>query len=114
MTLDPTQLPDDITALKAMLIATAKRAHDAETRASTLDAEIENLKLTIAKLQHDKFGTSSERARLLDQLELQLAELEEQVSQNAAADEIAALPAAPSGEQVTADKPPRRRSERLS
>jgi hypothetical protein len=58
MTLDPTQLPDDITALKAMLIATAKRAHDAETRASTLDAEIENLKLTIAKPRHDKFGSS--------------------------------------------------------
>lgn len=52
------------------------------------------------------------RARLLDQLELQLAELEEQVSQNAAADEIAALPAASNGEQVTADKPPRRRPAR--
>ena len=54
------------------------------------------------------------RARLLDQLELQLAELEEQVAQNTAADEIAALPAAPNGEQATANKPPRRRSERLS
>jgi transposase len=112
MMFDPTQLPDDITTLKAMLIVAAKRAHDAETRASTLDAEIENLKLTIAKLQHDKFGTSSERARLLDQLELQLAELEEQVSQNAAADEIAALPAASNGEQATSSKDPRRRPAR--
>jgi transposase len=80
MTLDPTQLPDDVATLKAMLVATAKRAHDAETRASTLDTQIETLKLTIAKLQHGKFGSSSERARLLDQLELQLAELEEQVT----------------------------------
>ena len=47
------------------------------------------------------------RARLLDQLELQLAELEEQVAQNAAADEIAALPAA-----STLNKPPRCRPAR--
>ena len=67
----------------------------AGTRASSLDAEIVNLKLTIAKLQHAKFGASSERgARMLDQLELQLAELEEQAAQNAVADEIAtSLPA---------------------
>jgi hypothetical protein len=83
MDLDPASLPDDIATLKAMLIATTKRA-------DTLDAEIANLKLTIAKLQHSKYGSSSERARLLDQLELQLSELEEQVAQNAAADEIAA------------------------
>ena len=68
MTLDPAQLPDDIVSLKAMLIAAAHRAND-------LDAEIENLKLTIAKLQHEQFGPSSERgARLLEQLELQLGE----------------------------------------
>ena len=117
MILDPAQLPDDTATLKAMLIATTKRADDAETRASDLGAEIENLKLTIAKLQHGKFGASSERAaRLLDQLELQLAELEEQVAQNAAADEIAAsLPASSHAEPTGVnEKPMRRRSERLS
>jgi transposase len=98
MDLDPASLPDDIAALKAMVIATTKRAN-------TLDAEIANLKLTIAKLQHSKYGSSSERARLLDQLELQLSELEEQVAQNAAADEIAAQePAAP--EAAKAKKKP--------
>ena len=62
MTLDPSQLPDDIAILKAMVIAGGR--------------EIEALKLTIAKLRRDKFGASSERgAKLLDQLELQLAEL---------------------------------------
>lgn len=105
MTLDPAQLPDDIVSLKAMLIAAAHRVND-------LDADIENLKLTIAKLQHERFGPSSERgARLLDQLELQLGELVEQVAQNAAADEIAASQS-PQGEQRAATTPPRRKPAR--
>ena len=83
MALDPAELPDDINALKAMLIVADKHARD-------LDAQITILKLTIAKLQHDRFGPSSERARLLDQLELQLGELVEHVAQAATADEIAA------------------------
>ena len=40
MALDPAQLPDDIAALKALLVAASVRADD-------LDAEIENLKLTL-------------------------------------------------------------------
>ena len=56
MALDPALLPDDIVALKAMLVAADRHARD-------LDAEIETLKLTIAKLQHERFGPSSERAR---------------------------------------------------
>jgi transposase len=90
MTLDPAQLPDDVATLKAMLIAASKCALDAETRVKDLDAEIEHLKLTIAKLQHERFGPSSERARLLDQLELQLGELVEKVAQNAATEASAA------------------------
>jgi hypothetical protein len=57
MPLDPSQLPDDIAALKAMLIVADKHARD-------LDAQVTTLKLTIAKLQHERFGPSSERARL--------------------------------------------------
>jgi hypothetical protein len=75
MALDPAELPDDIGALKAMLIAAERRAADAERKKRDLDAEIAALKLTIAKMQHERFGPSSERARLLDQLELQLGEL---------------------------------------
>ena len=109
MALDPAHLPDDIVSLKAMLIAADKRAFDAEARAKDLDAEIENLKLAIAKMQHDKFGASSERSsRLLDQLELRLGELVEQVAQNAAADAIAALAATPS----QPDEPERRQHRR--
>lgn len=75
MPLDPSQLPDDIAILKAMVIAGGR--------------EIEALKLTIAKMRRDRFGASSERgAKLLDQLELQLAELEESVAQDIATAQI--------------------------
>ena len=50
-----------------------------QTRATARFSEalIKELKLEIAKLRRDKYGVSSERsARLLDQLELQLEELE--------------------------------------
>jgi len=115
MALDPSQLPDDIVSLKAMLIAADRRVAEAEKHERDLDAEIENLKLTIAKLQHDKHGPSSERARLLDQMELQLGELVEHVAQAATADEIAAAQSQPSqrdGEQVPRSKPPRRKPAR--
>jgi transposase len=86
MTLDPAQLPDDIATLKAMVIA-------AEKKASDRGLEIEALKLTIAKMRRDKFGASSERgAKLLDQLELQLAELEESMAEDKAAAEITTPP----------------------
>ena len=67
-------LPDDVTALKAMLRAerAARLAAEAEAKARTL--LIEKLKLTIRKLRHEQFGQSSERGALLDQLELQLAD----------------------------------------
>ena len=76
MALDPATLPDDVAALKAMLLASDARADKAEARSSELDAQIATLKLTIAKMKRDAFGTSSEKgARLLDQLEMQLGEL---------------------------------------
>jgi transposase len=56
---------------------------------------IEKLKLTIRKLKHEQFGQSSERStRLLDQLELQLADLEEDAAQveTAAAAETISVP----------------------
>src|SRR4249920_1256096 len=78
-------LPDDVITLKAMLRAerAARLAAEAEAQARTLT--IEKLKLTIKKLRHEQFGQSSERGALLDQLELQLADLEEDVAQAEAA-----------------------------
>ena len=74
-------LPDDVTTLKAMLRAerAARLAAEAEAKAGTL--LIEKLKLTIRKLRHEQFGQSSERGASLDQLELQLADLEENAAQ---------------------------------
>ena len=54
-------------------------------------AELEKLKLTIARLRHERFGQSSERGALLEQLELQLFELEENQAQAEAKAEIAAV-----------------------
>jgi transposase len=77
MTPPSTPLPDDIAALKAMVAAR--------------DEVIEALKLTIAKLQHARHGASSERGgKLIDQLELQLAELQESAAQDETATELAA------------------------
>jgi transposase len=121
MTLDPAKLLDDIATLKKMLdiehtarIASERRAANAEARATGLEAEvrdrtaeIEALKLTIAKMRRDKFGASSERgAKLLDQLELQLAELEESVAQDMATAQIKA--SAKDGEDKQQLKPARR------
>ena len=83
-------LPDDVTTLKAMLRAerVARLAAEAEAQAGTL--LIEKLKLTIKKLRHEQFGQSSERGALLDQLELQLADLEENAAQAETSAQMAA------------------------
>src|SRR5436190_19038040 len=105
MTLDPAQRPDDIATLKAMVIA-------AEKKASDRGLEIEALKLTIAKLQRNTFGASSESGKkLLNQLELQLAELEEGMAEDKVTAAIAARPAsaaADKGEDGQHRKPARR------
>ena len=84
----------EIARLRAALAATEARAAAAEselaqTRAmvSTSEAMIKHLRLEIAKLRREQYGHSSERrARLIDQMELQLEELEAAATE----DEIAA------------------------
>jgi hypothetical protein len=82
VTSDADSLPDDVETLKALSVAerSARRlAAEVDARIRTL--EIERLKLTIARLRHERFGASAERgAKLLDRLELQLADLEETVA----------------------------------
>ncbi len=83
--------PEDIEALRAALLAA--RAELASVRAQQSDdqALIAQLKL-IEKLNRDRYGPRSERtARLLDQLELTLKELEASANE----DELAAEMAAP-------------------
>jgi transposase len=87
-------LPDDTESLKRLLVAARAHAVAVTAEAATLRAKvaddqalIAHLKLWIEKLNRDRFGQRSERsARLLDQLELQLEELEATATE----DELAA------------------------
>ncbi|MEP9380706.1 IS66 family transposase [Aquabacter sp. CN5-332] len=70
-----------------MILAERARRIEAEAAASSVEAVIAHLKLTIEKLRRELYGQRSERtARLIDQMELQLEELEARASE----DEIAA------------------------
>ena len=88
-------LPDDIETLKAMVIAAQAARVEAEAKARNMEAEvrarellIEQMKFTIKKLRHERFGQSSERHAVLEQLELSLAEMEEDASQAEAAAQL--------------------------
>jgi transposase len=94
-------LPTDLAAAHAMIIAERAARLQAEAVAASAQAEATNakaeaalisyLKLEIEKLRRQLYGRRSERqARLLDQMELQLEELEA----SATADELAAEAAA--------------------
>src|SRR5450830_1550328 len=89
--LNHADLPDDIDALKALLLASEQTlrerdavilAHDelvAGLRAqlTTTEVEIEHLKLMIAKLRRMQFGRKSEKLdHQIEQLELQLEDLQ--------------------------------------
>ena len=90
MDIDSLTLPDDIAALKeivrrAMSRADAAEADSAAARAAQSDtaAYIEHLKLQIEKLKRALYGPRAERtARLLDQMELKLEELETTATQD--------------------------------
>jgi transposase len=114
MVADPAALPDDIEALKAALLAERVRADAAQSEAAVARAEqsdahalIVHLKLQIEKLKREIYGPRSERsARLLDQMELQLEELEATATE----DELAAEQAAAKTTNVAAFS--RKRSSR--
>ena len=84
-------LPEDIDALKAALIVARAEAAAARAQQSDDHALIAHLKLQIEKLNRDRYGPRSERtARLLDQLELTLEELESSATEDELAAEMAA------------------------
>ena len=91
-------LPTDLASAHALIIAQRAALLAAQSEAKFRALLIEKLKYTIKKLRHEQFGQSSERGALLDQLELQLADLEENAAQAetaaqiAAADKIAVAP----------------------
>ena len=68
-------VPDDNDMLRAELTTERAARREAEARATGAEAMVTHLKLVIAKLEHHRYGASSERGRkLLDQAELQLEE----------------------------------------
>ena len=84
-----------------MVIAAQAVRLEAEAKARNMEAEvrarellIEQMKFTIKKLRHEQFGQFSERHAVLEQLELSLAEMEEDASQAVAVAQIAANAAA--------------------
>ncbi len=92
-------LPDDIETLKRLLLARDAELARARAEASNATALIAHLQLTIEKMRREIYGPRSERkARLLDQMELELEELEA----SAAEDELAAEQAAVTSGDTTA------------
>jgi transposase len=91
-------LPDDIDTLKRLLLERNAELAQARAEASSAEALIAQMRLTIEKLKRDLFGPRNERkARLLDQMELALEELEAAATE----DEVAAeKTAAASGEST--------------
>jgi transposase len=89
-------LPTDLASAHALIIAQRQALSAAQARVTAAESEaqsrallIEKLKYTIRKLRHERFGQSSERGELLDQLELQLADLEEDAAQAEVVTQIA-------------------------
>ena len=93
----PDSLPTDLAAAHAIILAQRQALIAAEARASMAEdeaklraLEIERLKLLLAKLRREQYGPASERGRrILAQLELTLADLEESESEEETAAELA-------------------------
>ena len=105
--LSPADLPNDIDALKALLLASERLLQERDEQLAgmaeqlnTRAVEIEHLKLQIAKLRRMQFGRKSEKLdHQIEQLELQLEDLQ--------ADEVEAA-----REMPAADQAPRKKSVR--
>jgi hypothetical protein len=105
--LSPADLPNDIDALKALLLASERLLQERDEQLAglaeqlnTRAVEIEHLKLQIAKLRRMQFGRKSEKLyHQIAQLELQLEDLQ--------ADEAEAA-----REMPAADQAPRKKSVR--
>jgi transposase len=116
MDFDPATLPDDIDALKdivrsalAALDAAKADAAAAKAERSDIAAYIAHLKLQIEKLKRTIYGPRAERtARLLDQMEFELEELEATATE----DELRAEQAAAKGSTVFTSGIARKRPSR--
>ena len=90
----------DLATTQAALELARLEATEAHAARYALELEIERLKLQIAKLRRQHFGTSSERSTRLEQLLLALEDMEESAAHmdaEAQAKDAAASPERPSG-----------------
>jgi transposase len=108
-------LPTNLVAAHALIIAQREALAVAEAKAAAIESvaksralEIEQLKYQIAKLRHERYGQSSERSAVLEQLELKLSELEEDASEAEAAAQLAAQRAKIPVKSFARRKPARR------
>ena len=121
---DLSDIPEDLEALRAALIAERGRrivaeadavaaraeAAAANAKASSTEALIAHMKLQIEKLRREFYGTRSERtARLIEQMELQLEELETSASEDDLAAERAAARAGTTNVSAFVRKRPARK-----
>jgi transposase len=103
-------LPDDVEMLKNLLRAREAELARARAEASSAEALIAHLRLAIEKMRRELYGQRAERkARLLDQMELELEELEAAASEDELAAEKAA---AASGDTTTVRAFTRRKPSR--
>jgi transposase len=109
MATDREPLPSDLAAAHALILAERDARQRAEALVSAAALEIERLKLLLARMRRERYGQSSERgAKLVEQLELQLAELEEGAAEEEAAAAITAPTPERTGRSGSARKPARR------
>jgi Transposase C of IS166 homeodomain/zinc-finger binding domain of transposase IS66 len=109
--LDPATLPDNVLALRTLLLH-REDEHAAELAAAHngLKEQVlrnEQLKLRLAKLLRERFGASSEKLRgAIEQLELVLEDLEEKIAETAPAE--TAEPVVPPETEALRRKPARK------
>jgi len=108
LSMNTDSLPDDIETLKQLVATRDAELARARAQASSTEVLIAHLRLTIEKLRREMFGPRSERqARLLDQMELQLEELEATAVEDELAAEKAAAAASTTVRAFTRRKPSR-------
>jgi transposase len=84
-------LPDDVEALKCLVLQRGAELARARAKVSSAEVLIAHQRLAIEKLRRELYGQRSERkARLLDQMELELEELEASAAEDELEAEMAA------------------------
>jgi len=109
MSLDPAELPNNVIALRVLLLHREdEHAAELEAARNGLKEQVlrnEQLKLRLARLLRERFGASSERLRHeIEQLEFLLGDTEEQIAEATSPE-----PDAPAAESETQRRRPARR-----